>query len=1052
MFVNFFINRPVFSTVCSLLLILVGAVSIPTLATEYYPNVTPPTVSVTANYPGASSEVVETAVTSILERQINGVEGMKYIASSSSSSGTSQITITFDQSRDPDIAAVDVQNLVSEVTSQLPAQVNQNGLTVAKAAAGGSFVLAIGLYSDNNLYSSEFISNYADRYLVDPLKRLPGVATVQVFGERLFAMRIWLDPSLLAARGLTAQDVVNALEDQNLQVGAGQIGAPPAPPGQQYQINVQAVTQLQDVQQFDDMVVKAAPDGTLIRLQDVGRAELGAQDYTTSLRFRGQDGVGLGVSQLTNSNALQVAEEARRALGELSKNFPPGLKYEVAFDTTLAVKASVVEVITTLVEAIGLVVLVIFLFLQDWRTTLIPAITIPVSLVGTFAFIKLFGFSINSLTLFGLVLATGLVVDDAIVVVENVTRVMEERHLNPREAAMESMREVTGAVIATSLVLMAVFIPVSFFPGVTGKLYQQFALTIVFSIGLSVFNALTLTPALSALLLRPAGAEVNWFFRPINWVINLIRRLHRRALQVLVRLRGLVLLVFVGFLVLTYWMFTIVPSGFVPDEDQGYFITIIQSPQGVSIDYTNKILRQVEKKLLAIPETVGTFAVGGFSFFGTGPDKAIIFTTLKPWDERPGRSAQAIIGQVMGEVSTIPGALIFAANPPTIQVGSSLGGFDLQVLDQQNLGLSALAQAVGQLLQQANGSGKLSRVTSPFAINSPQLVVNVDRNKALALGVNLGDIFNTMQIMLGSEYVNNFDMFQRTYKVIVQADQNFRSQPQDITRLYVRSQTGQMIPLSDLVEVTSTTAPQIITHYNLFRSAEVTGSAAPGVSSGQALNLMDQLAKALPRGISTAWTGLSLEQVSAGNQAVYIFALGIVIVFLVLAAQYESYLDPLIIILSVPLAILGALASQLLRGLPDDVFGQIGLVMLIGLASKNAILIVEFANQLRDQGLSIVQAVVQASQERLRPILMTAIAFIVGIFPLALSTGAGANARISLGTTVIGGMLVATFLSLLIVPVIYIVVKTAEGRWGKGLGQKAKEDLVSAGLSKGGGA
>ncbi|WP_036531386.1 efflux RND transporter permease subunit [Neosynechococcus sphagnicola] len=1029
MFVNFFIKRPVFATVCSLLIILVGMVALPTLPVEYYPDVTPPTVNVTANYPGASAEVVETGVTSILERQINGVEGMQYIASSSASDGSSTITVTFDQSRDKDIAAVDVQNRVSVVQSQLPAEVNQTGVSVSKASAGGSFVLAIGLYSEANQFDPLFLSNYADLYLVDPIKRLPGVGEVQLFGERRYAMRLWLDPARLSSRGLTPQDVVDALEEQNLQVGAGQIGQPPAPSGQAYQINVQAMSRLKGADEFGDIVIKTAADGNLVRVRDVGRAELGAQDYSTTLRFRGQEGIGIGVSQLTGSNALQVAHEVKQALEKLSQQFPPGMKYQVAFDTTLAVEESIREVVITLATAIALVVLVIFLFLQDWRTTLIPAITIPVALIGTFALIKAFNFSVNSLTLFGLILATGGVVDDAIVVVENVTRLMEEKHLNPLEATIESMAEVTGAVVATSLVLMAVFIPVAFFPGVTGRLYQQFALTIAFSIGLSTFNALTLTPALSALLLRPGQQSRNWFFNGINWGIAQSRRGYDRSLQALVRFKGAVLVLFALSLGCTYWLFTIVPSGFVPDEDQGYFVTIVQSPQGVSLEYTNKVLKQVEKDLLALPETTGTFAIAGFSFFGNGPDKGIVFTTLKPWSERPDKPVEAIIGQVMGSFSTISEALVFSGNPPTIQVGSSLGGFDLQIQDQGNLGLKTLFEATTELTQKANTIPGLMRVNTPFAINSPKLLIEVDRNRALALQVNLQDVFNTLQIYLGSQYVNDFDLFARTYRVIVQADQQFRASPADLQRLYVRSDQDQMIPLSNLVTVTSTTGPQIINHYNLFRSAQVTGSAAPGISSGQAIQTVEKLAQeTLPRGMGYSWTGLSLEEVKSGGQAPLIFGLGLIIVFLVLAAQYESYIDPLIIIMSVPLAVLGALGAQFFRGLPNDVYGQIGLVMLIGLASKNAILIVEFANQMRDQGLSTVKAALQASQERLRPILMTAISFVVGVFPLAIATGAGANARISLGTTILGGMFVSTFLSLFVVPIVYIVVNTIRTR------------------------
>ncbi len=1050
MFVNFFIKRPIFATVCSLILILVGAVSIPSLPIEYYPDITPPTVQVDATYPGASAETVETSVTSLLEREINGAEGMQYI-SSSSSSGTSSITATFGQGRNKDIAAVDVQNRISVVQSQLPAEVRQTGVKVSKGSTAG-FVLAIGLYSDNNQYSPAFLSNYADLYLVDPLKRLPGVGNVEIFGERKYAMRLWLDPNRLASRGLTAQDVVSALQQQNIQVGAGQIGQSPAPKGQQFQINLQAVSRLKSEKEFADIVLKTGTDGALIKLRDVGRVELGAQDYSSGLRFSGQEGVGLGVSQLTGSNALEVSREAQTALAELSKKFPPGMKYKVAFDTTLAVEESIREVIITLVLAVALVVLVIFLFLQDWRATLIPAITIPVSLIGTFAFIKVFGFSINSLTLFGLILATGLVVDDAIVVVENITRSIEEKGISPRQAAVEAMAEVTGAVLATSLVLMAVFIPVAFFPGVTGRLYQQFALTIAFSIALSTFNALTLTPALSALLLRQGQRPQNRFFNAINGGIDKTRAGYHRSLGWLNRFKGFVIAGFAVALGLTYVLFRIAPTGFVPDEDQGYFITLVQAPEGVSLEYTSDILRQAEQNLRKLPEATATFAVSGFSFTGNGPNKGIIFTTLKPWSERE-RSVEEIIGQAMGSFSQISGATIFAANPPTINVGSSLGGFDFQLQDKSNSGLQELSTAANEMVKKANTDPGLFRVNTPFAINSPQILIEVNRNRALALQVNLQDVFNTLQIYLGSSYVNDFNLFERNYRVIVQADQQFRSNPRDIRLLYVRSNQNQMIPLSNLVTVKPTTAPQIITHYNLFRSAQITGSAAPGSSSGQAIQAMEKFAQeTLPQGIEYSWTGLSLEEIKSGGQASLIFGLGLVFVFLVLAAQYESFIDPLIIILAVPLAVLGALSAQLLRGLPNDVYGQIGLVMLIGLASKNAILIVEFANQLREKGLSITDAAIKSSEERLRPILMTSLAFIFGILPLAIATGAGAAARQSLGTSILGGMIVSTFLSLFIVPVLYIVIgsirESIRERQSKKF-KKASPQLEMEGSSKG---
>jgi hydrophobic/amphiphilic exporter-1 (mainly G- bacteria), HAE1 family len=1020
MFVNFFIKRPVFATVCSILIILVGMISLPTLPVEYYPDVTPPSVEVRSNYPGASAETVETNVTTILEQQLNGVEGLNYIDSTSDSSGGSQIRLTFTQGYDKNIAAVDVQNRIAVVQSQLPQEVLQTGVTVSKVST--SIINVFGLYSENDRYDPLFVSNYASLYLVDALKRVPGVGDVTVFGQRTFAMRIWLDPSRLASRGLTPMDVSQALRDQNIQVGAGVIGAPPTPPSQEFQMGIQAVSRLANAEEFGQLVVQRGDDGSLIRLNDVGRVELGAQDYVSESRFLGQKAVGLGIYLLPGANAINVARATEETMKELSQQFPPGLKYELAFDTTEAVNAAVEEVVMTLLEAVGMVIAVMFIFLQDWRTTLIPTLTIPVSLIGTFAFIKAFGFSINSLTLFGVVLATGLVVDDAIVVVENIIRLMEEKALSAREAAFESMAEVTGAVIATSLVLMAVFIPVVFFPGVTGRLYQQFALTIVFSVAISTFNALTLTPALAALLLRQGQMPQNWFFNGINWAINKTRRGYATSLTWVMRFKAATLAVFAFLIAITYWIFTIVPSAFVPEEDQGYFVTLIQSPQGVSLDYTDRIVTQVEQELRNLPGRRATFAISGFSFFGNGPDKGIVFTSLTPWDKRP--PVQALIGQAMGKFSQITDALVFSANVPTINLGGGgLGGFEVQIQDEGNVGLDNLAGAVGQLVGKANATPGFMRVSTPFAINAPQLKVEVDRSRALALGVNLQDIFNTLQIYLGSAYVNNFNLFARSYRVIVQADRQFRANPDDLGKLYVRSQTNQMIPLANLIKITQTVAPPSITHHNLFRSAQVTGGTLPFISSGQAIATLENLIRTtLPRGISHAWTGLSLEELKSGGLAPLIFGLGLVFAFLVLAAQYESYIDPIIIILSVPLAVLGALLAQLLRGLPNDVFCQIGLVMLIGLASKNAILIVEFANQNRDSGMSNRQAAISASEERLRPILMTALSFIFGTLPLVFATGSGAAARQSLGTAIYGGMIASTFLSLYIVPVIFVVI------------------------------
>ncbi|MEQ9553250.1 MAG: efflux RND transporter permease subunit [Coleofasciculus sp. G3-WIS-01] len=1046
MFVEFFIKRPVFTTVCSLIILLIGAISIPTLPVAQYPDISPKQVSVQANYNGADAQTVENAVTTILERAINGVDGMRYMTSSSSNDGTSSINITFEANKDQDIAAVDVQNRVSLAEPQLPESVLQTGVTVNKES--NNFLMGFGLYSENGEYDNLFLSNYADLYLVDALKRVNGVGNVRIFGERTYAMRLWLDPQRLASRNLTAQDVVDALREQNLQVGAGRIGQPPAPEGQQYQIDLRAISRLQKVSDFEELILATDEDGTLIKLKDVGRVELGAQNYGTFLRFRANEAVGLGIITVPGSNALDVAKAVKAEMVKLAADFPPGMTYDIGFDTTDFVNQSLSEVVFTLLQAVGLVVLVIFVFLQDWRTTIIPAITIPVSLIGTFAFVKIFDFSINSLTLFGLTLATGMVVDDAIVVVEDITTKIQRGGIKSRQAAIISMRELVGAVIATSLVLMAVFIPVAFFPGTTGALYRQFALTIAFSIAVSTFMALTLTPTLSGLILRQKPEATGFwghFFDGFNWFLEGMQQRYRRFLIILTRVKTLVIVAFIGLLALTVWVYESVPSAFLPDEDQGYFMTIVQGPEGSSLNYTHDVIEQIENIILPLDEVRATFAVGGFGFSGNTANSAIVFTTLKPWSERtdPSQSAEAIINKVRGALFGIKEARVFAVNPPSIRGLGSFGGFQFQLQDRRgNFSLDSLIENMGKLLGAGNQNPQLQAVFSTYAANTPQLQIEVNRDRAKALEVDIDDIFETLQTYLGSRYVNDFTLERRTYRVYVQADAQFRSNPEDINQLYVRSERDEMIPLGNLVTVTPTTGAQTINHYNLFRSIEINGSAAPGVSSGDAIQAMEQVAaQVLPPGLGYEWSGLSLEEIQSGGQATIIFGFGLVFVFLVLAAQYESYIDPIIILLAVPLAILGALMAQSLRGLPNDVYCQIGLVMLIGLASKNSILIVEFANQLREQGMTLRKAAIEAAQQRLRPILMTAISTLFGIFPLVIATGAGSGSRQSLGTAVFGGMFVATFLSLFVVPILYIVIKSGSDRLfnSNGKNQKTSE-------------
>lgn len=1025
MIVDTFIRRPILASVCSLVIILAGAIAIPTLPIAQFPELAPPTVTVNAFYQGASAEIVETAVTQPIEQAINGVEGMQYMTSSSGSNGSSTVTVTFSVDRDIDIAAVDVQNRVSGVEGRLPNEVKQVGISVTKS--GQNFVLAAGVFADKDQYDPLFISNYLDRFVRDELQRVPGVGSIIIFGERKYAMRLWLDPDRLAGRAITAGEVVNALREQNVQVAAGQVGAQPSRPGQTYQISVRAVGRLAEVREFDDIILKRTPDGTLVRLRDVGRTELGAENYTTDLRYGGRDAVGIGVTQLPTANSLQVYRDVSAELDRLSKNFPPGLKVEMAFDTTRVVSESISEVVTTLLEAIALVIVVMFLFLQNWRTTLIPAITIPVSLIGTFAFVKLFDFSINTLTLFGVTLATGLVVDDAIVVIENIERHIHESHKPPREAASAAMGEVTGAVIATALVLGAVFVPVAFFPGTTGRLYQQFALTIAFSMAISAFNALTLTPALAGILLAKTEKPKGAFFRGVNRVIDGGTAAMVRGLRGLIRVRVVVALVFVALLGATYWVYNRVPTGFAPDEDQGYIFILIQAPQGASLEYTMGIEKQVEQTLAKMPQIQHVFGVGGFSFAGSGPNQGILFCMLKDFTERPGpaNSAKAVVGQLFGMFSEITGAMVIPFLPPSVPGLGNFGGFQYELLDQTGGPIENLANTARSLSGQANQTPGLAGVFTQFTADDPQLVVTIDREQAKSLGIDLGDITQTMQILLGSSYVNDFDFNNRSYRVYVQADSQFRSNPGDIERYSVRNSAGQMMPLSNVVTIREATAPQNITHYNLFRSVTINGSAAPGFSSGQALTAMTELsARALPQGMTFAWSGLSREEILAGSQAATIFALGLLLVYLTLAAQYESLTLPFIILLSVPLAILGALLAQWGRGLINDVYCQIGLVMLIGLSAKNGILIVEFAEQLRHRGLSIAEAAVEAARIRLRPILMTSLAFILGVMPLVVASGAGQEARHSVGTAVAGGMIASTFLNLGFIPVLYVVVKS----------------------------
>jgi HAE1 family hydrophobic/amphiphilic exporter-1 len=1031
MFVDFFIRRPVFATVCALLIILAGAVSLPTLPIAQFPDLAPPQVNVISNYIGASAQVVETAVTTPLEQQINGAEGLKYLTSSSGNDGTSSIVATFDLTRDPDLAAVDIQNRVSIAQGRLPNEVKQTGVTVIKSS--NNFVFGAAVYAPDGRYDTAFMSNYLDVNVRDALKRVKGVADVFIFGERRFAMRLWLDPVRVASRGLTASDVVAALREQNVQVAAGQLGQQPAPDDQTFQISVRAVGRLSETREFENVIVKSTPT-TTVRLKDVGRVELGAEDYASTLQFNGHDAVGIGLTQLSNANALEVDRAALAELKRLSERFPPGMQYKLAFDTTDAVSESIRDVIFTLAAAIVLVILVIFVFLEDWRSTLIPAATIPVSLIGTFAFVKMLGFSINTLTLFGITLATGLVVDDAIVVIENIERHLAEGAKNAFEAASAGMKEVTGAVVATSLVLVAVFVPVAFFPGTTGILFRQFALTIAFSIAISAFNALTLTPALSARLLgKNHGAAKGRFFTAFDRGMGRLTGAYSGALRRTLAHKAIALVVFALGLAASWALYRVVPRAFVPDEDQGWGMILVQAPEGASLDYTKKVGEKVQAALMHTSEVDTVFAISGFSFAGTAPNRGLMFFGLKPYAERRGEahSAQAVIGRLRGAFGGITEGMVIPFLPPPVNGLGTFGGFQFVVQDLGGHTLEELSQATGAVTQAGNSGKDVAGLFTSFTANEPQFVLTIDREKAKAVQVPLQQITESLQTYMGSAYVNDFDFNNRSYRVYVQADKQFRAQPSDLRQFYVRSDTGRMIPLDNLVRVQQTTTPGVISHYNLFRSAEINGAPAPGRSSGQAIAAMESIAKtALPQGFGYEWTGGSLEELSSAGTAVLLFGLGTLVVYLTLAAQYESFVLPFIVLLAVPMALLGALGAQYLRGLQNDVYCQIGLVMLIGLSSKNAILIVEFAEQLRHRGMPIAEAAVEAARLRLRPILMTSLAFILGVLPLVLATGAGQGGRHSVGTVVFGGMLASTVLNLFFIPVLYLVIETARERRG----------------------
>ncbi|MEL7304441.1 MAG: efflux RND transporter permease subunit, partial [Myxococcota bacterium] len=917
----FFISRPVFASVIGIIISLAGAISLVLLPIEWYPNLALPQVVVSSTYVGASAEVVETTVTAPLEESINGVEGMRYIESNSSNDGISTITVTFERERDLDIAAVDVQNRVSTVLGRLPAEVRAIGVDVRRAS--NAIVLGMGVYATDGQYDDVFISNYVDRYIRDELRRVNGVGDVRIFGERKYAMRLWIDPLKLAANSISASGVTQALREQNIQVAAGQIGRPPAPDNQTLQVALTANGRFTEVDDFMDMVVRTDTDGGLLRFRDIGTVELGAENYNASVRFNQKNAVGIGIYQLPSANALDVERDIKQRMEDLSVSFPPGLEYKVAFNPTTIVRESIDEVLFTLLGTIALVIAVIFVFLQRWQTTLIPALTIPISLLGTFIFVRAFGFSINTLTLFGLTLATGLVVDDSIVVVENIERLSRERGLDRRQASLAGTGEVFGAVIATSLVLVSVFMPAAFFPGTTGVLYQQFALTISFSIALSSFTALTLAPALAAILLQTGsdGGEGR-IFGAFNRGFDRLRDAYERVLTTTLKGPTVATLAFVGLLAAAAFLGSRMPTGFVPSEDQGYLITVVIAPPGMALTETSRVSDQVTEIMHNDPDIENTFAIRGFSFDGTAANRATIFSPLKDREHRQGGEhlAPAVAKRLQGKLAGIPDAIVVVFEPPPIRGIGNLGGFEFQLQDRGNLGLGALEGEARTLIGRAQEDPTLTGMLTSFSTGDPQLNVILDRERTRALDIPIDQAFDTLQVSVGSVYVNDFTFLNRSYRVYVQARGTSRSSPNDINALYVPSAQGRPVPLGELIDLEESSGPQIIKHFNLFRTATINGGPTPGRSSGDAIAAMSRLAGNLPPGMDYEWSGLALEQNQAGNVTFILFGLGILLTFLILAAQYESFSLPVVIMLSAPMGIFGAFAGLASRGLVNDAF------------------------------------------------------------------------------------------------------------------------------------
>jgi len=1034
-FSRFFIDRPIFAAVLSIVIFIAGLIAMLTLPISEYPEVVPPSVVVRAIYPGANPRTLSEAVATPLEEQINGVEHMLYMSSQGTSDGVLTLTVTFRVGTDVDLAQVQVQNRVSQALPRLPEEVRQLGVTTVKSSP--NFIMVVHLLSPDDRYDATYLRNYGLLQIKDVIARIPGIGQVQVFGGGDYAMRVWLDPDKVAARGLTASDVVSAIREQNVQVAAGVVGAPPMPVPVDYQLSVNARGRLLDEKEFGEIILKTGADGEITRLRDVARLELAAGDYALRSLLDNQDAVGIGIFQAPGSNALQLSSTVRQTMEQLKKNFPEGVQYRIVYDPTINVRDGIHEVVKTLFEAILLVVIVVVLFLQTWRASIIPLVAVPISIVGTFAVLLGFGFSINTLSLFGLVLAIGIVVDDAIVVVENVERNIEAG-LSPRDASHKAMDEVSGPIIAICLVLCAVFVPVAFLSGLTGEFYRQFALTIAFSTVISAVNSLTLSPALSAILLKPHGAPpdrltrvldrgLGWIFRPFNRAFRRGSQRYGTGVANVIRRGGLALAVYACLLALTFVGFKKVPHGFVPTQDKQYLVAFAQLPDAATLDRTEKVIREMSVIGKQQPGVENAVAFPGLSINGfvNAPNAGIVFFTLKPFEERHGKDEYGlnIAGALNGKFAGIQDAFVAVFPPPAVNGLGTVGGFKLELEDRAGLGEGALNEATQALIGRAYQTPELAGVFTGYRINVPQLEVEVDREKVKREGISLTDLFQTMQVYLGSVYANDFNRFGRTYQVKVQADGQYRATADNIAQLKVRNAQGAMVPLGSVVQVRQSHGPDQGLRYNGYPAADINGGPAPGFSSGQAEAAMERLMnEVLPNGIGYEWTDLSYQQRLSGSTAIFIFPLCVLLAFLVLAAQYESWTLPLAVILIVPMSLLCAITGVYLTKGDNNIFTQIGFLVLIGLACKNAILIVEFARELHMQGRTAVQAALEASRIRLRPILMTSFAFIMGVLPLVFSSGAGAEMRHAMGVAVFSGMLGVTFFGLVLTPMFYVVI------------------------------